>query len=28
VVIDGEVKSVGKIPQKEEIMTWLVKKAD
>ncbi len=25
VVIDGEVKSVGKIPDKEEIKTWLVK---
>lgn len=23
VVIDGEVKSVGKIPKKEEIMAWL-----
>jgi len=25
VVVDGEVKSVGKIPKKEEIRTWLVK---
>ena len=25
VVIDGEVKSVGKIPDKEEIKSWLVK---
>jgi small redox-active disulfide protein 2 len=25
VVIDGEVKSVGKIPNKEEIQTWLQK---
>lgn len=25
VVIDGEVKSVGKIPDKEEIKTWLKK---
>ena len=23
VVVDGEVKSVGKIPKKEEILTWL-----
>ena len=23
VVIDGEVKSVGKIPKKEEILTWI-----
>jgi len=23
VVVDGEVKSVGKIPKKEEIKTWL-----
>ncbi len=23
VVIDGEVKSVGKIPKKEEVLTWL-----
>jgi small redox-active disulfide protein 2 len=27
VVVDGEVKSVGKIPKKEEILTWLGKKA-
>ena len=25
VVIDGEVKSVGKIPKKEEIKAWLTK---
>ena len=25
VVIDGEVKSVGKIPSKEEIKTWIEK---
>ncbi len=25
VVIDGEVKSVGKIPKKQDIMTWLGK---
>lgn len=25
VVIDGEVKSVGKIPKKEEIKAWLAK---
>lgn len=25
VVIDGEVKSVGKIPSKDEIKTWLAK---
>ena len=25
VVVDGEVKSVGKIPDKEEIKTWLNK---
>jgi small redox-active disulfide protein 2 len=25
VVIDGEVKSVGKIPQKEEVRTWIGK---
>ncbi|MBK5101998.1 MAG: thioredoxin family protein, partial [Desulfobacteraceae bacterium] len=25
VVIDGEVKSVGKIPEKEEIKTWIEK---
>lgn len=25
VVVDGEVKSVGKIPDKEEIKTWIVK---
>jgi small redox-active disulfide protein 2 len=25
VVIDGEVKSVGKIPEKEDIKTWLKK---
>ncbi|MGA8240225.1 MAG: thioredoxin family protein [Desulfobacterales bacterium] len=24
VVVDGEVKSVGKIPKKEEFKTWLV----
>lgn len=24
VVVDGEVKSVGKIPKKEEVKTWLV----
>ena len=23
VVVDGEVKSVGKIPKKEEVLTWL-----
>jgi len=23
VVVDGEVKSVGKIPDKDEIMTWI-----
>jgi hypothetical protein len=23
VVVDGEVKSVGKIPKKEEIMAWI-----
>jgi len=27
VVVDGEVKSVGKIPKKEEILAWLVKEA-
>ena len=26
VVVDGEVKSVGKIPNKEEIKTWIAKK--
>ena len=25
VVVDGEVKSVGKIPKKEEVKAWLVK---
>ena len=25
VVVDGEVKSVGKIPKKEEIKTWVLK---
>jgi small redox-active disulfide protein 2 len=25
VVIDGEVKSVGKIPKKEEVLAWLKK---
>ena len=25
VVIDGEVKSVGKIPEKQEIMAWIEK---
>jgi small redox-active disulfide protein 2 len=25
VVVDGEVKSVGKIPQKEEIKNWIMK---
>jgi len=25
VVVDGEVKSVGKIPKKEEILAWLSK---
>ena len=25
VVVDGEVKSVGKIPEKREIMTWIKK---
>ena len=25
VIIDGEVKSVGKIPSKEEIKTWIEK---
>jgi small redox-active disulfide protein 2 len=25
VVVDGEVKSVGKIPEKQEIMTWIEK---
>jgi len=25
VVVDGEVKSVGKIPGKDEIMTWIKK---
>ena len=25
VVIDGEVKSVGKIPKKEEVLAWLIK---
>jgi small redox-active disulfide protein 2 len=25
VVVDGVVKSVGKIPQKEEILAWLMK---
>ena len=25
VIIDGEVKSVGKIPKKEEIKTWIKK---
>ena len=27
VVVDGEVKSVGKIPKKEEILAWLGKGA-
>ena len=27
VVVDGQVKSVGKIPKKEEILAWLGKKA-
>ena len=27
VVVDGQVKSVGKIPKKEEIMVWLGKQA-
>jgi small redox-active disulfide protein 2 len=26
VVIDGQVKSVGKVPDKEEIKTWIAKK--
>jgi len=26
VVVDGQVKSVGKIPNKEEIKTWITKK--
>jgi small redox-active disulfide protein 2 len=26
VVVDGQVKSVGKIPNKEEIKTWIAKK--
>jgi len=26
VVIDGEVKSVGKIPKKEEVVKWITKK--
>ena len=25
VVVDGKVKSVGKIPEKQEIMTWIEK---
>jgi small redox-active disulfide protein 2 len=25
VVIDGEVKSVGKIPKKEEVLAWFIK---
>lgn len=25
VVVDGQVKSVGKIPSKEEVKTWIVK---
>lgn len=25
VIVDGEVKSVGKIPEKEEIKTWIEK---
>ena len=25
VVVDGEVKSVGKIPKKEEIVSWITK---
>jgi protein-disulfide isomerase len=25
VVVEGEVKSVGKIPDKDEIMTWIKK---
>jgi small redox-active disulfide protein 2 len=25
VVIDGEVKSVGKIPKREEIVSWLIR---
>lgn len=25
VVVDGEVKSVGKIPKKEDIKSWLIK---
>lgn len=25
VIVDGEVKSVGKIPEKEEIKSWLAK---
>ena len=27
VIIDGEVKSVGKIPDKDEIIAWLQKKS-
>jgi small redox-active disulfide protein 2 len=27
VVVDGEVKSVGKIPKKEEILAWLGQKS-
>ena len=27
VVVDGQVKSVGKIPKKEEILAWLGQKA-
>jgi small redox-active disulfide protein 2 len=26
VVVDGQVKSVGKIPSKEEVKTWIAKK--
>lgn len=26
VVVDGQVKSVGKIPNKEEVKTWIAKK--
>jgi hypothetical protein len=28
VVVNGEVKSVGKIPKKEEILAWLGQKAE
>ncbi|MDY6823672.1 MAG: thioredoxin family protein [Thermodesulfobacteriota bacterium] len=28
VVVDGEVKSVGKVPKKEDVISWITKKGD